>query len=265
MRERFVQGPCERARARVRVGEQVPHDFPAEFARGAREFRLATVARVATVRIFRAFREPRAVIHERGVPCARIVPVERADDERHDGVLAYLRPPSEKVVDEHAADVGFDEGDGNVERERGDGPRGGAADARKAFEEPGVAGERSAIFAYDGFREAFQGNRAPVVSEALPLFQNLPQRRPRESAKRGKFPYEPRVEHEYPRHLRLLKHHFGDHDCVRVARFPPRECVTPRAAIMIPHERAESSDGFLVRVGAHLRRGPQRRSPLRSR
>ena len=91
-------------------------------------------------------------------------------------------------------------------------------------------------------RGPMQVERAPVVAEPLPLPDHVGGRRGRERSRRRP-PLEPG---EVARHdaldLRLLEHHLGDEDRVRIARPPPRQVATgsaePRQQQLVHGHRA---------------------------
>jgi len=146
--------------------------------------------------------------------------------EVHEGVCALGPEPAARAL-LHATDVCVHGEHGSVEGEARERVRRVAADAGKLrwIRRPARAG--------DPLRCPMEADGTAVVAEALPRADDVREQR-RGERLCGRPALEPReVARDDALYLRLLEHHLGDEDRVRIARPPPGQ-ITP--VLRVPGE-----------------------------
>jgi cob(I)alamin adenosyltransferase len=145
--------------------------------------------------------------------------------------------PADEYPEEHACDVGVENGGALAEGEAQNRPGRVFADTLERPQRRFVARQLAPV-AFDGLaRNRVQAPRTNVVSERPPRGRNVGFGRGRERLQRGILRQPLVILRKDTVHLSLLEHHLGDEDTVGIAGQPPRQ-VAPVAAV--PFEKASS-------------------------
>lgn len=142
--------------------------------------------------------------------------IHRAAQWRSCGTAAESKQSSD-----HARRVAVHNGIGLAKGDAEDGARGVIADAGKGPNAGVVARKLSGEFAGNHPRGSMKIERAPIIAEAGPGFEDLLAPGARQMVNGGKRPQKIAIKGENGGHLGLLKHDFGYPDGVRIARLSP--------------------------------------------
>ncbi len=144
-------------------------------------------------------------------------------------------------------------------------------------EQAGKRERKPACVALDHLaREAMEAERSPVIPKPSPRLDDLSRRGACQRLERRPSLQPPEKVRNHPRDLRLLQHHLGDEDGVRVARQPPWEVMAAVHRVPAPKGVSEFRElagarGFAGSATRRSRRPlrplprPARRSKARAR
>ena len=154
---------------------------------------------------------------------ARTTVRARCPHERHELLVGHARDIWEQMVQQHRAHVGLQIHARQVERERSNPLSRGGPYARQRRQLLDARGKRAVIRTHDLLGGGLEGERTAVVPHALPRGEHLGSSRlgQREHTREPVEPLCPTRLHT--RHLRLLQHHLGQPNLVRVVGAPPRK------------------------------------------
>jgi hypothetical protein len=134
-----------------------------------------------SVRVHDFLLERCAVIHQRVVPCARIIPFKRFLDSLKEFTIGYAGFVAVEEVQIDGADIGLDKSVGQAKREGRDRGSRIFADARKLFKLSRGFWKDACVFVDDTFTGLLQVARATVIAKPYPFFKHSRERRFRES------------------------------------------------------------------------------------
>jgi len=120
-----------------------------------------------------------------------------------------------------AGNIRIDDGNRLIERETRDGIRRVATNPGKRLKWGHVSRASSPVFCQNGLGRGVQIARASVVTKPLPGVQNIALRSASQRVKIRKAPEPSIVIGQNAGNLSLLKHEFGNENCIRVPRVTP--------------------------------------------
>ena len=161
------------------------------------------------------------------------------------------------MVDEHRAHVGFNVDAGFLICECHDAGRRRRPDTGQSQQFLVGIRHATAMLGRAFIGSALQSQGPAVVSQALPFFQHIGNRRAGQSIHRGECRKEARPMLQHARHLGLLQHGFGNIDLIGVVDKTPGQTVTAVLFAHFPNQLPEAAhmlecDRMLSRTAEHV-------------